>query len=60
MVLNNMAAKYYVKESGYDYHKLHGPYDTQAEAAKNMPADRIVGQATEWVTYWVARVGNDT
>lgn len=44
---------YYVKEHGWYYEKLHGPYATLQEALANKPKDLTGGRSEAHVRYTV-------
>ena len=44
---------YYVKEYGFYYEKLHGPYATLQEAMANKPTDKTVGREEACVRYTI-------
>jgi len=44
---------YYVKESGWYYSKLHGPYETLQEAIANKPSDKLVGREEAIIRYTI-------
>jgi hypothetical protein len=48
--------KYYIKENGWYYDKLHGPYDTIQEAMNNKPTDLTGGKAEAHIRYTIESV----
>jgi hypothetical protein len=44
---------YYVKEHGFYYEKLHGPYATLEEAVANKPTDKTVGRQEAVVRFTI-------
>ena len=44
---------YYVKENGWYYDKLHGPYETLQEALANKPTDKTFGREESVVRYTI-------
>jgi hypothetical protein len=44
---------YYVKENGWYYDKLHGPYPTLQEAMANKPSDKTFGREEAIVRYTI-------
>ena len=44
---------YYVKENGWYYNKLHGPYETLQEAMANKPSDLTGGREEAHVRYTI-------
>lgn len=47
---------YYVKEEGWYYSKLHGPYSSREEAEENRPKDISGGRLEAHVKYTVEEV----
>jgi hypothetical protein len=48
--------KYYIKEDGWYYEKLHGPYDTIQEAMNSKPKDLTGGRAEAQIRYTIEAV----
>lgn len=51
--------KYYVSaicEKGLNLE--YGPFDTEEEARKALPPDKIEGPAIGWITYWPSTVND--
>jgi hypothetical protein len=44
---------FYVKEHGFYYEKMHGPYATLKEAMANKPTDKTVGREEAIVTFTI-------
>lgn len=44
---------YYIKENGWYYDKLHGPYETLQEALANKPTDKTFGREEAVVRYTI-------
>lgn len=44
---------YYVKEHGFYYEKLHGPYTTLQEAMANKPTDKTIGREEALVRFTI-------
>ena len=44
---------YYVKEHGFYYEKIHGPYATLQEAMANKPTDKTVGREEACVRFTI-------
>jgi len=44
---------WYVKEAGFYYEILHGPYTTKEEAIANKPKDKLVGRLEAIIKYTI-------
>lgn len=50
---------FYVKEYGWYYEKLHGPFQTIAEAEANRPTDKVFGRPEAQIRYDIIEQTND-
>lgn len=44
---------WYVKENGWYYSRVHGPYNSREEAERHKPSDLLSGRLDEQIEYEV-------